>query len=289
VENLTVTLSGLTHSFVGDLDIALVSPSLKAIKLMSDLSDASPQVLDVTNLVLTFSAAGEPLPEFGELESGEYLPKDDVSNDGDDALPVPAGTVFTTNLTDFVGTEASGVWRLYVQDDQFLDGGRISGGWTLTIWWSDSGPQLTSARVLNGQGLQLTIMGQTGRTHTIVASTDLVHWQLVTNVFLTSSPMQIILPDEPNGPFRFFRAQRCSSTDLFHGIPARLTSPKYLGDGLFQAVLVSSAGRTHVIESSSDLQNWTRVSTNYMNAAEMLIVVPGPTSPNFRFYRAVEP
>ena len=69
---VTVELTGVSHSYPGDLDILLVSPTGQSLVLMSDASD---QYTNSAATTLTFSdSAAGPIPFDSILTSGTYLP-----------------------------------------------------------------------------------------------------------------------------------------------------------------------------------------------------------------------
>ena len=127
ITKVTATLHGFGHTFPSDVDVLLVGPTGQSVVLMSDVGGG----IDVSNLTLTFDDAGAPLPGTGTLTSGTYrptnLPPTDVF-----FSPAPGGPYGST-LSAFNGTDPSGVWRLWVVDDTGIDGGQITGGWSLTF------------------------------------------------------------------------------------------------------------------------------------------------------------
>jgi subtilisin-like proprotein convertase family protein len=282
IEKMTVSVSNLTHRFVGDIDMILRSPSGKFIKLMSDVHESR---LSVTNLNLIFDDdATVGIPNVGTIPSGTYKPTDYAVGGSE---VVPPG-VIVTNLADFKGESPNGVWGLYIVDDQNLDGGSISGGWSMTIWWQDIPPTLNSPVMLADGRVALNLTSQPGRTHFIEASSDLQHWFTISTNTMVGTNMSVVLAGPRTHQYRFYRAQRCPYINMFEADqPPRLIAPEYLGNGLLRMKLISLPGRNHAIEVSTDLRSWTRVSTNMMDGTEMPVVVPGSNQFKQRFYRAV--
>ncbi len=128
VSKVTVTLNGFSHTWPDDVDILLVGPTGTNIILLSDTGAG----FDATGLSLTFddNAAGAG-PDATALASGTYRP----SNFGTaETFPSPAPAASAaTNLSVFNGTDPNGVWSLYVVDDEGVDVGSISGGWSLAL------------------------------------------------------------------------------------------------------------------------------------------------------------
>jgi len=102
--------------------------------------------------VLTFDeAATTPVPDFGPLSDGTYLPAqyEDVSDPF--PAPAPAGPNFA-NLSIFNGIDPRGVWSLYVVDDAGQDFG------SLTNWCLDFFPLYPSAEVTNLRWASKTVL-----------------------------------------------------------------------------------------------------------------------------------
>ena len=122
ITNITVTLTGLTHTWGSDLDILLVGPGGQAVVLMSDCAS-----WPLNNATLTFSDAAASLVPADHAVSGTYRPTDrtDDSMLGD---PLTGGT----SLSVFNGASPNGTWGLYIFDDGPADVGALA-GWTLHV------------------------------------------------------------------------------------------------------------------------------------------------------------
>jgi len=120
VQITSVTLNGLSHTFPGDLDIYLTSPSGQTVMLMSDAGGAT----DVVNVDLTFQD-GAPLLTAAAIVSGTYGPTDITPGDAG----VPAG--YSTTLSTFTGNP-NGNWGLFIIDDAGGDVGSLA-GWSITF------------------------------------------------------------------------------------------------------------------------------------------------------------
>ena len=125
VTKVSVTLTGLTHTFPADLDIMLVSPTGQHAMLMSDAGAGN----DIVNGTLTFSmAALNTLP--ATIVSGTYVPNQLAFGD---AMPAPApADDGVSGLATFNGNTANGNWQLYIVDDLAGDTGSLQ-GWSLSI------------------------------------------------------------------------------------------------------------------------------------------------------------
>lgn len=131
VSRVTVTLSGLHHTYPADLDVLLVSPTGTAVLLMSQTGTS----YDVTNVTLRIADGSPPLPSTNRLVSGTYAPTDYFGHPLTDNLfpsPAPPGP-YGTALSALSGINPTGVWSLYVRDAEDDDTGVFAGGWGLEI------------------------------------------------------------------------------------------------------------------------------------------------------------
>jgi uncharacterized repeat protein (TIGR01451 family) len=125
LSKLTVTLFGLTHSFVNDVNVLLVAPNMQGVVLMAHAGNQS----SLTNATLTFDDdVSARVPADGVINSGTYQPS--AYEDIPDFSPAPAGP-YGTNLISFAGIDPNGAWSLYVLDSQDGDSGVIAKGWKL--------------------------------------------------------------------------------------------------------------------------------------------------------------
>jgi uncharacterized repeat protein (TIGR01451 family) len=134
VGKVTVTLSGVTHTFPDDIDVLLVSPTGANVLIMSDCGDR----FDINGVTLTFddSAAGS-LPDATQIVSGTYKPTNFDTATDDFPAPAPVAP-FGSTLSQFNGLDPNGTWLLYVQDDANNDVGNITSGWRISITTSNS-------------------------------------------------------------------------------------------------------------------------------------------------------
>jgi subtilisin-like proprotein convertase family protein len=173
VRSVTVTLSNLTHTYAGDLNVLLAAPSGDPVMLLGRAGGGS----YLNNATLVFDDdAPAPIPAFG-LTTGRYQPTDLADND----LPAPApGRPYSTNLACLAGINPNGTWSLYVQDGASGDSGVIGDGWSLRIvTLQPAGPVvLAEARVESGV-IQFTFSTERGRTYVIEWSETLApdSWQ----------------------------------------------------------------------------------------------------------------
>lgn len=151
---ITVTLSGLAHTFFADIDVLLAGPTGVNLILMSDVCGNG----ELSARTFTFSdAAASAMTVVGPCPSGTYKP----TNFFVDVFPAPApAPSANTALSAFDGLDPNGTWSLYVVDDASSDSGKIGGGWSLTI----SGPTAVSVRALSARARpgSVTVSWSTG-------------------------------------------------------------------------------------------------------------------------------
>lgn len=129
IKKVIVKVNGLSHTWPDDIDMMLVSPSGRKYMLMSDSGGG----FDINNISMTFdSAVTTYVPNSAQiLPSATYR----LTNNGTtDSLIAPApARPYELTLTTLNETSPNGQWRLYVYDDERLDSGSISSGWSLII------------------------------------------------------------------------------------------------------------------------------------------------------------
>ncbi|HET9760229.1 MAG TPA: proprotein convertase P-domain-containing protein [Nocardioidaceae bacterium] len=148
IGDVSVTLHGLTHSFVGDLMVELVSPSGTSVYPMCFQQVGGKD--EVSNADVTFSTDGSGEPEC----------------DLDDL-----------DLVDLALEDPAGEWDLYVDDTEVADDGQIAGGWSLSFNQS-AAPVVTT----DPQDVTTAV----GRTATFTADASgapkpAVQWQVSTD------------------------------------------------------------------------------------------------------------
>jgi subtilisin-like proprotein convertase family protein len=128
--SLTVTISGLTHTFPGDLLVEVVNPAGASARLMVEAGGGFP----VAGVTLSFSdGAASALPNNGQIVSGTYLPTD---YDPGDCLPGAPGSCTATALAPLAGTP-NGLWSLYVYDENAGDSGSFA-SWSISFTTGDA-------------------------------------------------------------------------------------------------------------------------------------------------------
>jgi hypothetical protein len=135
VQRVSVAINGFSHAFPADVDFMLESPSGRKTVLMSDFGAGSPGVSNVDVTLDDYAARPIPSTVTGNtgvpFVTGTYRPANSGTTD---LFPAPAPAApYTYTLSAFNGDSPNGTWNLYIIDDANLDGGSISGGWTITF------------------------------------------------------------------------------------------------------------------------------------------------------------
>ncbi len=124
VEDTSVVLENLSHSYPDDLDVLLVSPTGQKVLLMSDAC-GNGRIPNGTSLRIS---DGDPaFPDEGSCRSADagvtFSPTDHQPGE---SLPAPAPPgPYTTSLSVLRGIDPNGLWKLYVADDGLNESGYL--------------------------------------------------------------------------------------------------------------------------------------------------------------------
>ncbi|HMO04654.1 MAG TPA: S8 family serine peptidase [Kiritimatiellia bacterium] len=150
LQKVTVTLDGLSHDYVSDLDALLVGPGGQTVLLLAGAAVGGV----ATDATLTFDAtAPAPLPATNAtVSSGTYQPSVYLVSDLD--APAPSGP-YTNTLGHFIGTSPNGTWSLYLRDWEDEDAGLIARGWSIQLTFACGGGGG------GGSGTSVTVFAET--------------------------------------------------------------------------------------------------------------------------------
>lgn len=148
VNDLSVFIS-MTHENMDDVDLMLVSPSGKAVTLISDAGGDNPFEGN-----LYIYPSGSRFDDSGSINPGGYYsyggPTDWDTTSGDsDAFPAPAPSVAPDNFASLYGTQANGTWSLYAVDDHDGSVGTIY-DWSLYVDYSTPASPSPSTLAVTG-------------------------------------------------------------------------------------------------------------------------------------------
>ncbi len=113
IEKVIVTIGNITHTFDGDLDIYIIHPDLTEVELSTDNGSTEDNYIDT----VFDDEATTPITSGTAPFTGTFRPEG--------------------NLSDFIGKNAQGVWKLRVYDDAAGDTGTLN-SWSLTIIYPQS-------------------------------------------------------------------------------------------------------------------------------------------------------
>lgn len=171
ITKVEVTLKGLSHNSLANLDFLLVSPSGAKFVFMSDVSGG----FSVDDRVFTIKDDAFTFPVFIDPVSGPYKPTSGDAVADTFPAPAPAGPYLQPASASFAsafnGTDPNGQWSLYAVDDTLVNAGSINTGWSLTI--TTDGPPTTFSNLSqiafndvtmpsNPYGSAITVSGQSG-------------------------------------------------------------------------------------------------------------------------------
>jgi large repetitive protein len=216
ITKLTLNLNGVSHTWPEDVDMLLVGPRGQSVLVVSDTGGE----FDWVNLNLGFSDdATASLPEKTQVVAGLYKP----TNFGPyDSLPAPAPSgPYGSLLNTFVGTDPNGTWSLFIVDDQSIDQGTITSGWSITIATSASQPppvvvkketvpiqiSLESVSISGNGQPRLVLKGQKGIPFLIEYSTDLRVWAELSGGTMIDDVDALLDTTYPRPSTRFYRVR----------------------------------------------------------------------------------
>ncbi|MFL6210762.1 MAG: M36 family metallopeptidase [Pyrinomonadaceae bacterium] len=172
VTKVTVTLANMNHTFPGDVDVLLVSPTGRKFVLVSDVLGTT----DWTGQSYTFdddATATLPASATTVPPSGTYRPTNIDSTTDTFPAPAPAApylspaSVGTETLASaFAGQDPNGTWSLYVVDDAGTDVGNFNGGWSLTL--TSTSYQCTPACSFSAQPADINVNNDAGACGALV-------------------------------------------------------------------------------------------------------------------------
>jgi hypothetical protein len=126
ITDVNVTITGLGHTFPGDVEILLVSPQGTAVQVMGDAcADWGGSVYEFT---FDDEAASQLMAANG-CNSGTFQPS--TLDSPSFPSPAPPGP-YATSLSAFDGEDPNGTWSLYVNDDTSGNYGDLA-SWSLDI------------------------------------------------------------------------------------------------------------------------------------------------------------
>jgi subtilisin-like proprotein convertase family protein len=161
IESLRITLHGLTHNDLGDMNILLRAPNGRFLMLLSDAGVGT----EVTGTDLVFSdSAVNLVPASGPIQPGTYLATNHDPTPTSDAMPFPAQPPNITTVSQLTGLsagQAHGDWFLYTYDRFNGNGGSLR-SWSLEFVTSNRAPSVRNSSYSVEQGATLKVNRKNG-------------------------------------------------------------------------------------------------------------------------------
>ena len=142
ITKVEVTLRGVAHPNLSDLDFLLVGPTGANYIFLSDASN----VTVVDDAAWTFSDTGATT--LNMPNAGTYLP---TNPSGTDTFPTPApagpynAAPSATFASVYNGTNPNGTWTLWAVDDLLNNAGSLNSGWSVSITTDGAPATFTNA------------------------------------------------------------------------------------------------------------------------------------------------
>ena len=171
ITGVSMTVLGLEHNWLRDMDILLVAPDGRNLMVMSDLMGTD----DAVYADVTFSDAGivtlPPGSTGTDLETGTYLPftADNTETLADYGLGAgilnhASGNGVISFASSFTNAVANGTWTLFLSDDAPIDSGSAA-GWSLTV--QTNGSFVTVEGSASGDAILFSATSATSGTYQV--------------------------------------------------------------------------------------------------------------------------
>ncbi len=126
----SISINGLTSTFVPDMDMVLQSPTNVNVVFMSDAFNTT---TDATNNNIVIQDGAPTMATTLGIADGTWGPTNNATTTDDWVAPGPGSLTQTTPLlSDFGSGDQNGTWKLFIVDDASLDVHSIT-SWSLTF------------------------------------------------------------------------------------------------------------------------------------------------------------
>ncbi|MFN8675856.1 MAG: Ig-like domain-containing protein [Thermomicrobiales bacterium] len=201
IADIDVTLVGLTHGLVNDLDILLLGPQGQSALLVSDVGSSA------SNVTLTMDdQAPDQISSVGPMSTGTFQPTNFQTPDSF-AAPAPASPKGSL-LAVFNSTDPNGEWRLIIRDDSLGNAGTLAGGWSMRITSANGVPNAQPDRNTVRAGKTVTDQGG------VLDNDDDPDDDPLTAV-LAGEPAKGTVSLQPDGSYTYRANRKAKGTDSF--------------------------------------------------------------------------
>jgi hypothetical protein len=147
--------------------------------------------------------------------------------------------------------------------------------------------QTTSGGVLVGPVFRaddgivyLMFSAQSNQTYVVQATTNFVNWVTISTNLAVLNYFTLADMDAPRFSYRFYRAVPQSGIQTW-----LINNPMVVTNGSIRFQVSGPSGTVFIVQASTDLVNWSGISTNTARAAPLLITDPAAGQFSRRFYR----
>jgi hypothetical protein len=143
-------------------------------------------------------------------------------------------------------------------------------------------PDVSTASLMiarTNNSLVLSLAGEPYDRYGIEASSDLVHWTLITNLIPTNGPLPFIDPEAAAHPVRFYRCALQLPVPQFSGF-------HFSSNGGFQFNFNADVGRYYQVLASTNLADWLVLTNAAAPGSNVLFIDPAAADYPQRFYLA---
>lgn len=201
IADIDVTLVGLTHGLVNDLDILLLGPQGQSALLVSDVGSSA------SNVTLTLDdQAPNQISSAGPMSTGTFQPTNFQTPDTF-AAPAPTSPKGTL-LAVFNSTDPNGEWRLIIRDDTLGNAGTLAGGWSMRIRSANGVPNAQPDRNTVRAGKSVTDLGG-------VLDNDEDPDDDSLTAVLAGQPTKGTVSLQPDGSYTYRAGRKAKGTDTF--------------------------------------------------------------------------
>ena len=139
-----------------------------------------------------------------------------------------------------------------------------------------------------------TFVGSIQVSMTALSSNSVIRYTLdgslpTTNSTLYSAPFMLLATTNVSASaFAPEFQNSVTASTLFEVQPLRFASEEFLSNGVFSLGFIGSIGSNYVLETSSNLSDWTPILTNVAGASAFDLSDPGASHHPRRFYRVIQ-
>ncbi len=140
--------------------------------------------------------------------------------------------------------------------------------------------------MLHERGFQISIVGITGQSFVIEASSDLIHWETIWTDTIISSNFVFTDAEATTLPRRFYRTLPLEA--IYYQSPLVLQAEPMQSKTEFSFTMTGTAGQVYLIQASTNLVDWIDLTNGTLSGDTLNFTDPDAALFDRRFYRAVK-